>query len=90
MLDSGKVVQYAHPHVLLQDGSGAFHQMVRQLGDTQFGHLAAVAEDAYHRKWSLAGRDGAEGPRPPADTNSVSVARASEIGYENPAYVLDC
>ena len=89
VLDSGEVVQYDHPHSLLQNGAGAFHQMVRQLGDTQFSHLAAVAEDAYHSKWSFAGGDGAEVPRPQADTDSVSVAGASETGHENPAYVID-
>ena len=81
------VVECDQPHHPLQDGSGAFHQMVRQLGDAKFRHLAAIAEDTYHRKFS---RDGVEGSRAAAETNNVSMAGASENGFENPAFVTRC
>lgn len=44
------MVEYAHPHVLLQFPEGYFYKMVEQTGASMAAQLAKVAEEAYNRK----------------------------------------
>ncbi|KAK5640037.1 hypothetical protein RI129_010848 [Pyrocoelia pectoralis] len=48
VLDDGKVVEFNHPYVLLQDSNGAFNGMVRQLDKTSSEALKAAAQMNYH------------------------------------------
>ncbi|XP_046989445.1 ATP-binding cassette sub-family C member 4-like isoform X1 [Schistocerca americana] len=50
VMDSGTMVEYAHPHVLLQFPEGYFYKMVEQTGESMAAQLAKVAEEAYNRK----------------------------------------
>ena len=51
MIDSGSVVEYDHPHVLLQNPEGQFYSMVQQLGAQQAKILSQIAKESYMEKF---------------------------------------
>lgn len=49
VMDSGQVVQFAHPHELLLDTEGTFAKMVEQLGPAAGHGIKEVAKQAYEK-----------------------------------------
>lgn len=47
VLDFGRVVEYEHPHVLLQDEDGVFSKMVAQTGPEMTQQLRRISEQFY-------------------------------------------
>lgn len=45
VMDQGKVVEFNHPHILLQQESGFFTRMVQSTGDVVARHLKKLAEE---------------------------------------------
>ena len=54
-MDQGRVVEFDHPHTLLQREGGYFHQMVQQAGPQAEHRLHSLAKAAYYDK--MAGKD---------------------------------
>lgn len=50
VMDMGMMIQFDHPHLLLQNPNGHFSKMVEQTGPTMTEQLRNVAEDAYKLK----------------------------------------
>ncbi|XP_049951742.1 ATP-binding cassette sub-family C member 4-like [Schistocerca serialis cubense] len=50
VMDSGRMVEYAHPHVLLQIPDGHFTKMVEQTGKSMEAQLRQVAKEAYDQQ----------------------------------------
>ncbi|XP_063633943.1 probable multidrug resistance-associated protein lethal(2)03659 isoform X1 [Cydia splendana] len=49
VLDAGRLVEYAPPHLLLQNEKGAFRRMVEQTGAAMAAELRQVAEESYKK-----------------------------------------
>ncbi|KAF2900921.1 hypothetical protein ILUMI_05261, partial [Ignelater luminosus] len=49
VMDAGTMVQFDHPHILLQDEDGIFYGMVQQTGKAMAETLTKVAEDSYKK-----------------------------------------
>ncbi|XP_044268658.1 ATP-binding cassette sub-family C member 4-like [Tribolium madens] len=47
VMDSGKVVEFEHPHLLLQDEDGYFSKMVAETGPAMTQQLKQIANDCY-------------------------------------------
>lgn len=47
VMDQGRVSQFDHPHVLLQDESGIFSGMVQAAGAQEGDRLREIARQAY-------------------------------------------
>lgn len=47
VMDSGEIVEFDHPHILLQKPSGRFHDMVLETGFLESEKLKKVAFDSY-------------------------------------------
>lgn len=45
VMDAGSLVQFDHPHVLLQDEDGVFYGMVQQTGKAMAEALTKISED---------------------------------------------
>ncbi|KAJ8933698.1 hypothetical protein NQ314_013864 [Rhamnusium bicolor] len=54
VMDAGAMVEFDHPHSLLQIPDGFFHRMVLQTGPTMTLQLKDVALEAFNKKESLA------------------------------------
>ncbi|XP_049854965.1 ATP-binding cassette sub-family C member 4-like [Schistocerca gregaria] len=50
VMDSGTMVEFAHPHELLQDSEGYFTKMVQKTGAAMAAQLTEVAESSYRRR----------------------------------------
>ncbi|XP_060810337.1 ATP-binding cassette sub-family C member 4 [Amyelois transitella] len=50
VMDAGQMVEFDHPHVLLQREDGVLRAMVRQTGRAMAGSLGAVARQGYDKK----------------------------------------
>lgn len=50
VMDMGMMIQFNHPHLLLQNPDGHFTKMVEQTGPTMTEQLRNVAENAYKLK----------------------------------------
>jgi ABC-type multidrug transport system, ATPase and permease components len=50
VMEAGSVVEYDHPHILMQNTEGYFYNMVQETGPSMAEQLAHVAEDAYCTK----------------------------------------
>ncbi|XP_068628290.1 probable multidrug resistance-associated protein lethal(2)03659 [Battus philenor] len=50
VMDAGKMVEFEHPHILLQKSEGVFRSMVDQTGRATADTLAKVAQQAYEKK----------------------------------------
>lgn len=49
VMDAGQLVEYDHPHVLLQNESGYFRKLVQQTGKTTANTLKKVAAECYYK-----------------------------------------
>ena len=47
VLDAGTIVEFDHPHFLLQQREGHFTSMIQQTGKVMASQLHATAENAY-------------------------------------------
>ncbi|CAH0557333.1 unnamed protein product [Brassicogethes aeneus] len=50
VMDEGRVAQFGHPFMLLQDIHGIFYGLVRQTGKSMSEHLAEIAEKSFYSK----------------------------------------
>ncbi|XP_001604413.2 multidrug resistance-associated protein 4 isoform X1 [Nasonia vitripennis] len=50
VMDRGRLVEYDHPHILLQKSHSQFTSLVRQTGRAMFEQLCKVAREAYTAK----------------------------------------
>ncbi|XP_069672860.1 ATP-binding cassette sub-family C member 4-like [Periplaneta americana] len=48
VMDGGMMVEFDHPHVLLQNMEGHFYSMVQETGNNMAEQLARIAEESYH------------------------------------------
>ncbi|CAI6364367.1 unnamed protein product [Macrosiphum euphorbiae] len=48
VMDKGKMVEFDHPHNLLQNKEGVFYKMVEQTGSATSDFLHGIAEESYH------------------------------------------
>lgn len=48
VMDGGMMVEFDHPHVLLQNMEGHFYSMVQETGSNMAEQLARIAEESYH------------------------------------------
>lgn len=51
VMDFGRVVEFAHPHELLQNSDGYFSQMVRQTGQAAEETLRKIAKKDFEKKF---------------------------------------
>ncbi|KAF5283710.1 hypothetical protein FQR65_LT13745 [Abscondita terminalis] len=49
VLDAGRVVEFDHPHLLLQNANGVFYSMVQQTGSAMVETLTNIARESYNR-----------------------------------------
>ncbi|KAK4880755.1 hypothetical protein RN001_008901 [Aquatica leii] len=49
VMDAGRMVEFDHPHLLLQNENGVFYSMVEQTGTTMAEALTKIASDSYKR-----------------------------------------
>ncbi|KAF5287553.1 hypothetical protein FQA39_LY15882 [Lamprigera yunnana] len=49
VMDTGRIVEFDHPHVLLQNENGVFYGMVEQTGSAMAETLTKVASDSYKK-----------------------------------------
>lgn len=49
VMDSGKAIEFATPHELLQIEKGIFNEMVRSLGTQEADRLAKIAKQKYEQ-----------------------------------------
>lgn len=50
VMERGRVVEYNHPFVLLQNEQGTFYKMVKECGRPMSDQLEAIARDHYYYK----------------------------------------
>lgn len=50
VMENGQLVEFAHPHELLQNSDGYFTKMVDQTGRSMAEHLRNIAQKAYQLK----------------------------------------
>ncbi|XP_046989234.1 ATP-binding cassette sub-family C member 4-like [Schistocerca americana] len=50
VMDAGRMVEFDHPHILLQKKDGMFSKMVRQTGYLMAEQLSRIAEECYNEK----------------------------------------
>lgn len=53
LMEAGTMVEFSHPHVLLQNHSSKFAKMVADTGRSTSDQLKKIARDCYQRKLSL-------------------------------------
>ncbi|GLV41553.1 uncharacterized protein CBL_06782 [Carabus blaptoides fortunei] len=49
VMDGGQVVEFGHPHILLQEPDGYFTKMLQQMGKHMEQNLKQIAQEAYDR-----------------------------------------
>ncbi|CAH0557993.1 unnamed protein product [Brassicogethes aeneus] len=54
VMESGTMVEFDHPHLLLQNPEGYFHKMVLETGPSMTLQLKDVAQEAYENKFEIA------------------------------------
>lgn len=54
VMDSGTMVEFDHPHNLLQNPNSVFYHMVEESGGGMAERLRKVAKDSFSRQLSLA------------------------------------
>lgn len=47
VLDTGAIIEYDQPHMLLSDKNGAFYKMVEATGPQEFEKLSYIAKEKY-------------------------------------------
>lgn len=53
VMDAGTMVEFDHPHLLLQKPNGVFARMVNESGKATADQLKKVAYDSYQKKYSV-------------------------------------
>lgn len=53
VMDAGTMVEFDHPHLLLQIPDGVFYKMVAETGRTLSEQLRKVARESYQRQLSV-------------------------------------
>lgn len=53
VMDSGRIVEFDHPHLLLENKNGAFYQMVLKTEKSTIEQLILLAERSYFQKIGL-------------------------------------
>lgn len=53
VMESGTMVEFDHPHVLLQNPSGKFSKMVAESGKSMAEQLRKIARSSYLKKHSV-------------------------------------
>lgn len=53
VMEAGTMVEFNHPHILLQNSSSKFAKMVADTGRSTCDQLKRIARDCYQRKLSL-------------------------------------
>lgn len=53
VMESGCMVEYDHPHKLLQNPNSKFHQMVAEAGKHEKHQLEEIAKNSYERKFKI-------------------------------------
>lgn len=48
VMDAGRMVEYEHPHLLLQNSEGYFAKMVAETGPVMETQLKQTAKEAYY------------------------------------------
>lgn len=51
VMEAGRMVEYDHPHILLQQNNGYFTKMVAETGRSMEMHLRQAAKEAYKKKF---------------------------------------
>lgn len=51
VMDTGRVAEYEHPHLLLQNPDGEFSKLVAETGPTMSANLHDIARRAYEEKY---------------------------------------
>jgi ATP-binding cassette subfamily C (CFTR/MRP) protein 4 len=49
-MEVGTMVEFDHPHILLQNKEGHFYNMVQETGHIMAEQLSRIAEECYHTK----------------------------------------
>ncbi|PSN42283.1 Multidrug resistance-associated protein 4 [Blattella germanica] len=49
VMEAGSMVEYDHPHILMQNKEGYFYSMVQETGHSMAEQLSRVAEESYNR-----------------------------------------
>jgi ATP-binding cassette subfamily C (CFTR/MRP) protein 4 len=50
VMELGTMVEFDHPHILLQNKEGHFYSMVQETGHTMAEQLSRISEECYHAK----------------------------------------
>jgi ATP-binding cassette subfamily C (CFTR/MRP) protein 4 len=50
VMEFGTMVEFDHPHILLQNKEGYFYSMVQETGHVVAEQLSRIAEECYHTK----------------------------------------
>nr|XP_023028665.1 multidrug resistance-associated protein 4-like [Leptinotarsa decemlineata] len=53
VMEAGQVMEFDHPHILLQNREGIFHNMVADTGSSDAEHLRRIARDTYSKTIKL-------------------------------------
>lgn len=53
VMDGGTMVEFDHPHLLLQNTNGVFHKMVAETGKFMNEQLRRTARESYQRQMSV-------------------------------------
>lgn len=53
VMDSGTMVEFDHPHVLLQNPNSIFYKMVAESGKTLADQLRRIARESYQKQHSV-------------------------------------
>lgn len=53
VMEAGAMVEFDHPHLLLQNTDGVFYKMVAETGRTLSEQLRKVARESYQRQLSV-------------------------------------
>lgn len=57
VLDSGTIVEFDHPYILLRNPSGSFSNFIAQLGPAEADRLSKIAKESYE-KYQMAASEG--------------------------------
>lgn len=53
VMDYGRIVEYDHPHVLLEDRDSYFSKLVAETGSTMAQQLKEISEDCFFSQTKL-------------------------------------
>lgn len=53
VMDAGQIIEYDHPHILLQNPNGVFFKMVEESGADVANLLSRQAQETYEKRTSI-------------------------------------